>query len=195
MTIAATGTGLSFVFDMNRASLLLLCLFLLPAGGCNLSQTLENAAKNITLSTKDPLKVDMKVDINVYQHDAPGKAKETTEKTDDIAEVHRRKYNRQAEIQKLKNDQFVAETHQGLLLLREQPAEQGGYVRFTVEKENADRKELMIEDARKQGRELHEIEKERYEANVRNSHPGEWIEVPDPARPDGYKLERKAKKD
>jgi hypothetical protein len=167
---------------------------MLPSAGCHLSQTLENAAKNITLNTKDPLKVEMKMDINVYQHDAPGKEKEVEKKNDDLAETSRRKYNRQAEIQTLKNSRLVAETHQGLLYLREQPAgEQGGYVKFTVEKENADRKALMIEDARKQNRELHEIEKERFETNIRNSHPGEWIEVPDAARPGGYKMEQKAK--
>jgi hypothetical protein len=174
--------------------------FLLPglcalfAGGCDISKSLENAAKNITLNTKDPLKVDMKVDINVYQHDAPGKEAEKNKESEsnDPAELNRRKFNRQAEIQTLKNSRLVAETHRGLLFLREEPSgEQGGYVRYTVENENSDRRALMLEEARKRHQELHEIEKEHYEANVRNAHPGEWIEVPDPTRPDAYIFEQK----
>jgi hypothetical protein len=179
---------------MNAAQRILVCLTMLSAGGCNLSKTLDQAAKNITLNTPEPIKVDMKITLDVYQHDGSDKAKKPDEETDDLAEVSRRKYNRQAEIQELKNSRLVAETHQGLLLLREKPAgTYGNYVKETVDKENVDRKALMIEDARKQKRELHEIEKERYEANVKNSHPGEWIEVPDPARAGGWLLAQKVK--
>lgn len=178
---------------MNSAFRLILCLTIIPASGCSVSKTLENAAKNITLNTPDPIKVDMKITLDVYQHDGQESKKEANE-SDDIAEVSRRKYNRQAEIQELKNSRLVAETHQGLLLLREQPAgTYGGYVKETVDRENSDRKALMIEDARKRKIELHDIEKERFDANVKNSHPGEWIEVPDPDRSGGWKLVQKEK--
>ena len=106
--------------------------------------------------------------------------------------VDSRKFNRQEEIQKIKNSRFVAETHQGLLYVREvPPGSYGGYVTDTVEKENADRKALMIEAARKQKRELHEVEKEHYDANVKHAFPGEWIELPDPARPGGFNYVQK----
>ncbi len=49
----------------------------------------------------------------------------------------------------------------------------------------------MIAEAQKRKVELHELEKERYEANVKNSHAGEWIEIPDPGRPGGWKLVQK----
>jgi len=179
---------------MNAALRFFLCLVLLPAAGCNISKSLQDAAKNITLKTPEPIKVDMKITLDVYQHEGTDKAKTAAKEPEDSSEVSRRKYNRQAEIQELKNSRLVAETHQGLLLLREQPAgTYGNYVKETVEKENADRKSLMIEDARKQKRELHQLEKERYEANVKNAHPGEWIEVPDPARAGGWKLAQKEK--
>jgi len=174
------------------------CIFLLPllltAPGCQLSKTLENAAEKITLNTPEPIKVDMKITLDVIQHDAPGTKKETAEKEDtsDLAAVNRRKFNRQEEIQKLKNSRFVAETHQGLLIVREEPAgAYGSYVKETVSKENADRNALMIEDARKQKRELHAVQKERYESNVKNAFTGEWIEVPDPAHPGGFKYVQK----
>ena len=63
------------------------------------------------------------------------KKPEQKEESNDIAEVTRRKFNRQAEIQTIKNSRLVAETHQGLLFLREQPpGPNGGYVKDLVEK-------------------------------------------------------------
>jgi len=180
---------------MNHPCVTLLFLpFLLTSPGCQLSKTLENAAEKITLNTPEPIKVDMKVTLDVIQHEAPG-AKKDAEKTadpDDIPAITRRKFNRQEEIQKLKNSRFVAETHQGLLVIREQPpGSYGSYVQETVDKENFDRKALMIEEARKQKRELHEIEKEHFEANAKNAFAGEWIETADPARPEGFKQVQK----
>jgi hypothetical protein len=179
---------------MNRPCLLLLLPILLTAPGCQLSKTLQNAAEKITLNTPEPIKVDMKITLDVIQHEAPGAKKEEgkNEEAVDIATITRRKFNRQEEIQKLKNSRFVAETHQGLLVVREQPpGSYGSYAKETVEKENFDRKALMIEDARRQKRELHEVEKERYDANVKNAYPGEWIEVPDAVRQGGFKLVQK----
>ena len=178
---------------MNSVARFTLLLLLLPASGCSLSKTLNQAAERITLNTPEPIKVDMKITLDVYQHEGPEKKKEEKE-PDTTADASRRKFNRQAEIQELKNSRLIAETHQGLLLLREPPAgTYGGYVKDTVDKENADRKTLMIEDARKRQRELHEIEKERYEENLKNAHPGEWVEVEDPARPGGWKPTQKQK--
>jgi hypothetical protein len=177
---------------MNPALRLLPMLTLLPVAGCHVSESLERAAKSITLNTPEPIKVDMKITLDVYQHDGPDKKAKTEPEANDAAEINRRKFNRQAEIQELKNSRLVAETHQGLLLLREVPAgTYGGYVRATVDKENADRRSLMIDEARRQKRELHEVEREHFEANVRNSHPGEWIEVAENGREAGWKLVQK----
>lgn len=180
-----------------HAALRLLCLPLLAtAGGCNISQSLENAAKKIQLNTPEPIKVDMKITLDVYQHEAGGggKAKEVEAVPTDLAEVNRRKFNRQQEIQELKNNRYVTETHRGLLFLRDQPAgTYGGYVKKTVEEENADRRTLMLEEAGKQKRELHGIEKERHAAAVHNAFPGEYIEVEDPARPGAWKTVQKVK--
>jgi hypothetical protein len=174
--------------------LLLLLPFLLTAPCCQLSKTLQNAAEKITLNTPEPIKVDMKITLDVIQHEAPGAKKEGEKSADpdDIGAITRRKFNRQEEIQKLKNSRFVAETHQGLLVLREQPAgAYGSYVQETVDKENFDRKALMIEEARKQKRELHDIEKDHFDANVKNAFAGEWVEMSDPVRPEGFKQVQK----
>ncbi len=179
----------------------MLLLRLLTAGlpvltlaGCGVSRSLENAARNIQLNTPEPIRMDMKITLDVYQHDAGNKEKAGEKKDAEAAEVNRRKYNRQKEIQELKNQRLVAETHRGLLFLREQPAgAYGDYVKKTVDDENTDRKSIMIDDAARQKRELHDIEKERWEAAVKEAFPGEYVEVADPARPDAYKIVQKVK--
>ena len=173
--------------------LLLIPILLFPA--CKaLDRSLENAAKNITLNTPEPIKVEMKIDVNVYQHDAKDGEKPAEKNAAGNAELSRRKFNRQKEIQDLKNSRLVAETHRGTLFLREQPAgTYGEYVRKTVDDENTDRMELMRQEAAEKRRELHEVMQERYEANIKNSFTGEWIEVPDQEKPGSWRLLQKVK--
>ncbi len=180
---------------MPAAFRLLFCLpFLVAGSGCSVSKSLENAARSIQLNTPEPIKVDMKITLDVYQHQAPGGGKVEEKQPTGLAEVNRRKFNRQQEIQELKNNRYVAETHRGLLFLRDQPAgTYGEYVKKTVEDENADRKTLMLEEAAKQKRELHAMEKERHDAAVNNAFPGEFIEIPDPDKPGAWKIVQKVK--
>ena len=147
---------------------------------------------DVNLATSEPLKVDINVDLNVYQHSTPEAAAAADKAVEVIEEVQKRKYNRAKEIQELKNQRFLAETHRGVLLLRNPPAgTYGEYVKKLTEDENADRMKLMTADAAKARQELKEVMDERFAANVKNAHAGEWIEVPDPAKPESYKLEQK----
>lgn len=156
----------------------------LPAGGCRLP--------DVNLATREPIKVDINVDLNIYQHGTPESAAAAQAEAEALEEVKRRKYNRQEEIQNLKNQRLVAETHRGTLLLRDQPTgDYGAYVKKTVDEENADRLKLMTAEAERDKRELREVMRERYEANVKNAFPGEWIEVPDPEKPESWILTRK----
>lgn len=147
---------------------------------------------DVNLATNEPLKVDIKVDLNVYQHSSPEEAAKADAADEAIAEVEKRVYNRTSEIQELKNQRYVGEMHRGVLLLRQQPAgTYGEYVKKLVEAENADRMALMTAEAKKGRRELNEVMKERFAAIVQSAHAGEYIEVPDPAKPESYKLEQK----
>lgn len=147
---------------------------------------------DVNLATSDPLKVDIKVDLNVYQHSSPEEAAKADAADEAVEQVQKRKYNRGAEIQELKNQRYVAETHRGVLLLRQQPAgTYGEYVKKLVEDENKDRMLLMTADAQKAKRELREVMEENYTAARANAHAGEWIEVPDPEKPESFKLEQK----
>lgn len=172
---------------------LILPVLFLPA--CNaLDRSLEKAAKNITLNTPEPIKVEMKIDVNVYQHDAKDGEKPKDGAKADNAELKRRKYNRQKEVQDLKNSRLVAETHRGTLFLREQPAgTYGEYVRKTVDDENSDRMEIMRQEAAEKRIELNEVMQLHYDANVKNAFAGEWIEVPDRDKPGTWRLLQKVK--
>lgn len=162
----------------------LLCFLLLLPAGCKLP--------DVNLATTEPLKVDINVDLNVYQHSTPEAAAAADAAVEEREEIEKRKYNRQSEIQELKNQRYVAETHRGLLLLRQQPAGTfGNYVKETVDAENTDRMKLMTAEASKARRGLQDLMTERYQANVKNAHPGEWLEVPDPGKPGSWKLEQK----
>jgi tRNA(Glu) U13 pseudouridine synthase TruD len=146
----------------------------------------------VNLATSEPLKVDIKVDLNVYQHSSPEEAAKADAADEEVEQIEKRKYNRTAEIQELKNQRYIAETHRGVLLLRQQPAgTYGEYVKKVVEDENTDRMKLMTAEAQKGRRELREIMQERYAATVQSAHAGEWIEVPDPVKPESWKLEQK----
>lgn len=162
----------------------LIFLPILLAAGCKIPE--------VNLATTEPLKVDIKVDLNVYQHATPEEAAKADAADEAVEQTEKRKYNRAAEIQELKNQRYVAETHRGVLLLRQEPAgTYGAYVKKVVEDENTDRIKLMTAAAAKARRELHEIMQEQYAATVQSAHAGEWIEVPDPAKPESYKLEQK----
>ena len=163
--------------------------FLLASMICSISAC---KLPEVNLATTEPLKVDIKVDLNVYQHSTPEAAAAADKATEAIEEVQKRKYNRAKEIQELKNQRFLAETHRGLLLLRNPPAgTYGEYVKKLTEDENADRMKLMTADAAKAKQELKVVMDERHAANVKNAYAGEWIEVPDPAKPESFKLEQK----
>lgn len=183
MPPSATGTEPALHF-----SPMMLRLFFLGAAGCLSACTLPD----VNLATSEPLKVDIKVDLNVYQHSTPEEAAKADAGAEEVEQTAKRQYNRSAEIQELKNQRYVAETHRGVLLLRQQPAgPYGEYVKKLVVDENTDRIKIMTAEAAKARRELHEVQQERYAANLQNAHPGEWTEVPDPQKPESYKLEQK----
>ena len=140
-----------------------LCL----AGGCK--------PFDVKLGTDKPLKVDIKMKLDVYQHDPKDAAKKTDAQASDDPETARR--SRLGEIQALKNSRLVGENRAGLLEIRNQPAgEYGDYVRKTVAAENADRGKLMQKLAKDRGVPLAEIERSQAALFRQSSFTGEWYE-------------------
>jgi Protein of unknown function (DUF1318) len=149
---------------------------------------------DVNLATSEPLKVDVNVRLDVYQYSSP--AKEQSDDTPkDVASVTERRRNRMAEIARLKGERSIGENHRGLLTIRELPAgDQGAYVKKTVEAENQDRIFLMVEQAKADNLQLHEVQDREWKLNVERAFEGEWMEVAEKDKPGNFKWAKKEKK-
>lgn len=156
---------------MERAGSIFLILCAAALSGCL-------PAFDVNVATPEPIKVDMTMDVNVYQHGKTDKEAAEVQATYRAAMTARR--NRMEEIQNLKNQRLVGENHNGELTIRNRPAgEYGEYVSKTVADENRDRLFLMKHEAAEKGVPLSEIRAEQWSHWQRKSFPGEWIEVLD----------------
>lgn len=136
---------------------------------------------DVNLTTRDPLKVDVNVRLDVYQYSKPpdAAAGQPPPAALTVEEVRERQRNRSGEVQTLKNNRLVGENHRGLLTIRELPAgEHGEWVKKVVQGENDDRVFLLVEQARKENLQMHEVQTRAWQLNVERAFPGEWIEVP-----------------
>lgn len=129
----------------------------------------------VHVATSEPLKVDVSMRVDIYQHatsDAPAGGPE--------AEAQTRRRTRMAEVQTLKNARVVGEDRHGLLAVVQAPAgEYGDYVRRTIEAENADRLALMKQLAAERRLPLAQIETEQATLWRERAFPGEWVEAQD----------------
>ncbi|MFV0337963.1 MAG: DUF1318 domain-containing protein [Chthoniobacterales bacterium] len=151
---------------------------------------------SVNISTNEPLKIDVNVRLDVYEHEDPKKAAGSSQKKNapqTVVDPVTDRKNRAAEIQNFKNSRLVGEGRNGLLSVLEQPAgDYGDYVRKTVDAENADRNQIMKAQAEKEKRSLSEIQESQAEIWRTRSFGGEWIEAP---QPDGsYKWIKKGDK-
>ena len=153
-------------------------LALIALAGCTNGPT-------INIGTKQPLKVDpLKVDLNmrvdVYQHADVAVQKRVAGTQPAAAEdVQTRLRNRMGEVQVLKNNRLVGESRKGLLEIRNQsPGEFGEYVQRTVEAENKDRAAMMQEIAQKKNLAPEAVQNQQSELARNKAFNGEWIEVP-----------------
>jgi hypothetical protein len=136
------------------------------------------------------------VRLDVYQYSKPeaeaGKAAESGPQT--VESVLVRKRDRSGQVQTLKNNRLVGENHRALLTIREQPAgKDGDWVKKTVQAENDDRIYLMVEMAKKENLQMHEVQEREWKLNLERAFPGEWIEVP-AEKPGIFKWIAKTKK-
>ena len=131
----------------------------------------------VDLGTQQPLKVDIAMKLDVYQHgDATG-AKKTSAPPLDVVTTRR---NRLAEVQALKDQRIVGENHAGYLEARNAPPGKfGEYVRQTIDDENADRARLIERLAKERNLTVAAAESQQAEIFRKSAFAGEWIEVPD----------------
>jgi uncharacterized protein YdbL (DUF1318 family) len=161
-----TPTLFLFSFFPNSFSLPVLALAL---AGCK--------GVSVDLGTQQPLKVDIAMKLDVYQHGDGAGAKKTNAPPADVATTRR---NRLEEIQALKGQRLVGENHAGYLETRSTPPGKfGEYVRQTVDDENADRARLIERVAKERNVTVAEAERQQAEIFRKSSYKGEWVEVPD----------------
>jgi uncharacterized protein YdbL (DUF1318 family) len=134
---------------------------------------LAACSPTVRVATPEPLKVDVDMRVDIYQHatsDAPAEGPD--------AEAQDRRRARMAEIQTLKNGRVVGENRHGLLsLVQAPPGEYGDYARRTVEAENADRLALMKQLAAERRVPMAQIETEQATLWRERAFPGEWTET------------------
>jgi uncharacterized protein YdbL (DUF1318 family) len=136
-------------------------------------------APRVNLATEDPIKVDIAMRLDVYQHTsakpAGSPAPQAAAPAEDPAS---RRRNRMADIQTFKNERIVGENREGFVSIRDLPqGEYGVYVRKTVEAENADRLAQMNDIAEARKTSLPAIQKEQAELWRNRAFKGEFIEV------------------
>ena len=132
----------------------------------------------IDVGTKEPVKVDIAMKVDVYQHGDPNGPKKATPAPQ--ADIGKSRRNRMGEIQLLKNSRLVGENHAGYLEVRTvPPGEYGGYVQTTVEAENSDRARLIEKLAKEKNVPVSQAERQQAELFQKGAFTGEWIDVPD----------------
>ena len=134
------------------------------------------SAPNINLSTPEPIKLDIAMRLDVYQHSKESQ-KSTTLPAASVDPAAARR-NRMADIQTFKDSRLVGEGCDSLLSIRvETPGDYGDYIRKAVSAENEDRMALMKSEADKQKIPLTQIQKKQAEISRKMAFKGEWIEI------------------
>jgi len=136
---------------------------------------------SVNLSTPDPIKVDIAMRLDVYQHTPPaGDKKSAAKPTAESADPQERRRNRMADIQQFKNSRIVGEGRDGLVVIRvETPGDYGDYIRKVVAEENRDRMALMKATAEKEKISLPEVQNRQASVWQKMAFKDEWIEIPD----------------
>jgi hypothetical protein len=135
------------------------------------------AGPTVNLVTPEPIKVDIAMRLDVYQHaKEPAKKPRTTlTASSDPIEARR---NRMADIQTFKNSRLVGEGRDALLSIRvDTPGDYGDYIRKSVDAENTDRMQLMKTESEREKISLPQIQKKQASLAAKLAFKGEWIEL------------------
>ncbi len=128
----------------------------------------------VKLSTPEPVKVDIAMRLDVYQHDKEDKPAPPS----NMAAPGKERLNRAADIQTFKNARLVGESADALLVIRvEPPGDYGDYIRQVVAMENADRLTLMKDQADREKIPLPSVQKKQADLARKMAFKGEWIEI------------------
>jgi len=142
------------------------------------------SAPSVNLATSEPIKVDIAMRLDVFQHNPTADKKPAAKPASEpagAADPQTRRRNRLADIQQFKNSRIVGEGHESLVVIRvDTPGDYGDYIRKVVAEENDDRMTLMKAAADKEKISLPEIQKRQAAIWQKMAFKDEWIEVPAP---------------
>jgi hypothetical protein len=132
------------------------------------------AGPTVNLSTPEPVKVDIAMRLDVYQHQKEAKPSQPAPTTNPGPD----RLNRAADIQTFKNSRLIGESASALLSIRVEPAgEEGDHLRKIVEAENTSRMALMKEQSARDKIPLSAIQKKQADLARKMAFKGEWIEI------------------
>lgn len=132
-------------------------------------------APTVHLATPEPVKVDISMRLDVYQH---GREPDKADSPAPSSDPTKNRMNRLADIQSFKNSRLIGENATALLSIRvDTPGDYGDYIRKTVDAENADRMALVKAEAAREKKTLPRIQKIQADLARKMAFKGEWIEV------------------
>lgn len=150
---------------------------LIPALGCLSPLLFLSCAPTVNLSTPDPVKIDVNMNVHVTT-DAVKKSVDGGEGGYSPRQARR---ERMAELQALKNNRIVGEGREGLVVLKEPPVDPAyqSYVARLVKEENADRQMVLAAEAEAKKQPVSVVAREFARRNREAAFAGEWIEQDD----------------
>lgn len=134
-------------------------------------------APTVHLSTPEPVKIDVNMNVHVTTEEV----KKTVDGADPDQSPRQAIRNRMAEVQNLKNNRLVGEANNGLLEIKELPADPAykDYVQRVVEEENRDRQAVIASEAEVRKMPVASLAREYARRKRESAFAGEWIQLDD----------------
>jgi hypothetical protein len=140
---------------------------------------LAGCAPSIQLETPEPIKFDVNMKVDVQNHAAESQSA-TTDMDEKMTPREGRRY-RMAEVQSLKNSKIIGEGNEGLLVMRNKPADDnyGLYAEKIMGEENTDRTQIFTDEQKISKKDIAAVKKEFADRARQAAFKGEWIQNDD----------------
>lgn len=136
-----------------------------------------SCAPTVNLSTPDPVKID----VNMNVHVTTDEVKKSIDGGKEGYSPRQERRARMAEVQTLKNNRIIGEGNEGLLVLKEPPVDPAyqSYVTRVIKEENADRQMVLNDEAETKKQPVSVVAKDFARRNRDAAFPGEWVQQED----------------
>jgi len=140
---------------------------------------LASCAPTVNLSTPEPVKIDVNMNVHVTTEEV----KKSVDGGKEGYSPRQERRARMAEVQTLKNSRIIGEGKDGLVALKEPPVDPAyqAYVAKVVKEENADRQMVMNDEAESKKLPASVVARDFARRNRDAAFPGEWVQQEDGA--------------